>query len=254
MGESGGALRVTGLEVRYGAAQAVFGVDLTVASGQMLAVLGANGAGKTSLARAISGLVPASAGTVELNGKDVTRWRADRRRKAGLVYIPEGRGIFPGLSVGENLRMAVRPAGRRAERAEAMERAALLFPILGQRAGQRAGSLSGGEQQMLALARALAVQPKVLIADELSLGLAPLVVDAVFEGVQAASRDGVSVVLIEQFVHRALALADSALIMNRGQVAWTGPAADAGAEVLERYLGSSEETEAADEGAEGTPR
>ena len=237
MGESGGALQVTGLEVRYGAAQAVFGVDLTVGAGEMLAVLGANGAGKTSLARAISGLVPPSAGQVRLGGEDVTKWRADRRRQAGLVYIPEGRGIFPGLSVRDNLRMAVRPAGRRAERTDAMDRAARLFPILGQRAGQRAGSLSGGEQQMLALARALAVQPKVLIADELSLGLAPLVVDAVFEGVEAARRDGVGVVLIEQFVHRALTLADTALIMNRGRVAWTGPAADAGAEVLGRYLG-----------------
>ena len=247
MGESGGtlqvpALHVTALEVRYGTAQAVFGVDLTVGSGQMLAILGANGAGKTSLARAISGLVPAAAGRVELNGQDVTGWRADRRRKAGLVYIPEGRGLFPGLSVGDNLRMAVRPAGRRAERAGAMERATHLFPILRERVSQRAGSLSGGEQQMLALARALAVQPKVVIADELSLGLAPLVVDAVFEGVQAARAEGVSVVLIEQFVHRALALADTAAIMSRGRVEWTGQATDAGPEVLERYLGSEEGT------------
>ena len=238
-------MEVSGLEVRYGTAQAVFGVDLTVGAGQMLTVLGANGAGKTSLARAISGLVPASAGKVQLNGEDVTRWRADRRRRAGLVYVPEGRGIFPGLSVQDNLRMAVRPAGRRKERADAMDRAAQLFPILAQRTGQRAGSLSGGEQQMLALARALAVQPKVLIADELSLGLAPLVVDNVFEGVQAARQEGVSVVLIEQFVHRALELADSAVIMSRGRVAWSGPAAGAGPEVLERYLGASEE---------GTPR
>jgi branched-chain amino acid transport system ATP-binding protein len=248
MGESGGALQVAGLDVRYGAAQAVFGVDLTVGEGKMLAVLGANGAGKTSLARAISGLVATSAGKVRLGGEDVTKWRADRRRRAGLVYIPEGRGIFPGLSVRDNLRMAVRPAGRRTERGAAMDRAAHLFPILGERAGQRAGSLSGGEQQMLALARALAVAPKVLIADELSLGLAPLVVDAVFEGVKTARAEGVSVVLIEQFVHRALALADTALIMSRGRVAWSGPAAEAGPEVLDRYLGPSEEAE------DGAPR
>jgi branched-chain amino acid transport system ATP-binding protein len=235
------ALEIRGLEVRYGTAQAVFGVDVTLGAGRTVAVLGANGAGKTSLARAVSGLVPASAGTVRLAGVDITRWRADQRRNAGLVYIPEGRGIFPGLTVEENLRMAVRPAGPRLERAEAMERASTLFPVLGQRASQRAGSLSGGEQQMLALARALAVTPKVLIADELSLGLAPLVVDTVFEGVEEACRLGVSVVLIEQFVHRALALADTCVVMNRGRVAWTGSTSDAGPEILERYLGSSEE-------------
>lgn len=235
------ALEVSGLEVRYGSARAVFGVDLQVGVGRTVAVLGANGAGKTSLARAISGLVPCTSGTVRLGGKDVTGWRADRRRQAGLVYIPEGRGIFPGLSVGDNLRMAVRPAGRRPERADALERAMTLFPVLGQRTSQQAGSLSGGEQQMLALARALAVTPKVLIADELSLGLAPLVVDAVFEGVQVACRAGVSVVLIEQFVHRALALADTCVVMNRGSAAWTGPASEAGPEMLERYLGPAEE-------------
>lgn len=240
----GAALEVDGLEVRYGSAQAVFGVDLRLAAGQTVAVLGANGAGKTSLARAISGLVAASSGTVRLAGNDVTRWRADQRRRAGLVYIPEGRGIFPGLTVGENLRMAVRPAGGRAERAEAQERAMALFPVLGQRTAQRAGSLSGGEQQMLALARALAVTPKVMIADELSLGLAPLVVDAVFEGVQEVCRSGVSVLLIEQFVHRALALADHCVVMSRGRVAWQGPAAGTGPEILERYLGSSGEEEA----------
>ena len=233
-------LKVDGLEVRYGAAQAVFGVDLEVGAGRTVAVLGANGAGKTSLARAISGLVPAAAGTVHLAGTDVTAWRADRRRRAGLVYIPEGRGIFPGLSVADNLRMAVRPAGRRPERVAAVDRALTVFPVLGQRSTQRAGSLSGGEQQMLALARALAVTPKVLIADELSLGLAPLVVEAVFQGVREACRLGVSVVLIEQFVHRALELADSCVVMSRGRVAWSGPAAAAGPEVLERYLGAAE--------------
>jgi branched-chain amino acid transport system ATP-binding protein len=239
--ETSVALRVRGLEVRYGAALAVSGVDLTLGEGQTVAVLGANGAGKTSLARAVSGLVRSTGGTVRLAGQDVTRWRADERRKAGLVYIPEGRGIFPGLTVEDNLRMAVRPAGRRPERAEAMERALTVFPVLGQRSSQRAGSLSGGEQQMLALARALAVTPKVLIADELSLGLAPLVVDAVFEGVKEACRLGVSVVLIEQFVHRALTLADTCVVMSRGRVAWAGSASDAGPEILERYLGSSEE-------------
>jgi branched-chain amino acid transport system ATP-binding protein len=234
-------LSVEGLNVRYGSVQALFDVSMDVSPGSVVAVLGANGAGKSTLARAASGLVPSFGGRVMFDGKDITKAKPHEIRRAGLVHIPEGRGIFPGLTVEDNLRMAVRPAGRRPERAEAMERALTVFPVLGQRSSQRAGSLSGGEQQMLALARALAVTPKVLIADELSLGLAPLVVDAVFEGVKEACRLGVSVVLIEQFVHRALTLADTCVVMSRGRVAWAGSASDAGPEILERYLGSSEE-------------
>lgn len=232
-------LRARDLDVSYGSSHALFGVCVDVPPAGMVALLGPNGAGKSTLARALAGLVPVSGGAVEYEGSEITRWPAHRRRRAGLTYIPEGRGIFPGLSVIDNLRMAVRQAGGRAERQVAIDRAVELFPVLGERRYQRAGSLSGGEQQMLALARALAVDPKLVIADEMSLGLAPLVVDAVFEGLDRARRSGIAVVLIEQFVHRALQLADHCVILTRGRVGWSGAAADAGPEVLDRYLGEA---------------
>ncbi len=185
-------LRVEKLDVRYGASRALFDVSLDLPAGGMVALLGPNGAGKSTLARALSGLIPVTAGRIELAGREITRWPAHRRHRAGLTYIPEGRGIFPGLSVIDNLRMAVRQAGSRSKREEAIERAVTLFPVLGDRRMQLAGSLSGGEQQMLALARALVMEPKVVIADEMSLGLAPLVVDAVFEGIERARQSSCS--------------------------------------------------------------
>jgi branched-chain amino acid transport system ATP-binding protein len=215
----------------------LFDVSVDLAAGSVVALLGVNGAGKSTLGRALSGLIPLSSGRVELAGTDITRWPAHRRRRAGLAYIPEGRGIFPGLSVLDNLRMTLHQVGGRTERAEAVDQVFTLFPILGQRRLQRAGSLSGGEQQMLALGSALAINPKLLIADEISLGLAPLVVDAVFEGLEQARQAGITVLLIEQFIHRALAVADRCLILSRGEVTWSGPASDAGNEILDRYLG-----------------
>jgi branched-chain amino acid transport system ATP-binding protein len=232
-------LDVRDLDVLYGPSQALFGVSLAVEPGTVVAVLGANGAGKSTLARAASGLVPRSSGSVHFDGHDVTRLSPHRIRKLGLTYIPEGRGIFPGLSVLDNLRMAVAQE-RRQDRAGAIDRAIERFPVLGERRTQRAGSLSGGEQQMLALARALAVSPKLIIADEMSLGLAPLVAESVFEGLEEARRSGITIVLTEQFVHRALAMADTCVILTRGRVGWSGPSADAGAEVIERYLGEAE--------------
>jgi branched-chain amino acid transport system ATP-binding protein len=232
-------LVVEDLDVRYAAVQALFGVSLDVPAGSVVAVLGANGAGKSTLARAVSGLVPSTAGTIRFDGEDITKWQPHRIRQAGLVHIPEGRGIFPGLNVQENLRMAVRRVGTGEQRKAAMDRAYELFPALADRRTQRAGSLSGGEQQMLALARALAVPPKLIIADEMSLGLAPLIVDFVFESIEQAAHSGVTIVLIEQFIHRALSLASQAVILKQGAVAWSGAAADARQEVLDRYLGES---------------
>jgi branched-chain amino acid transport system ATP-binding protein len=232
-------LEVRDLDVRYGSSQALFGVSLAVQPGTVLAVLGANGAGKSTLARAISGLVPPSSGKVLFEGRDVTGVPAHRIRRQGLTYIPEGRGIFPGLSVLDNLRMAVAQE-RRQDRAGAIERAIERFPVLGKRGSQRAGSLSGGEQQMLALARALAVSPKVVLADEMSLGLAPIIAESVFEGLEEARRSGITIVLSEQFVHRALAMADTCVILTRGQVGWSGPASEAGQEVIDRYLGEAD--------------
>jgi branched-chain amino acid transport system ATP-binding protein len=232
-------LEVDGLEVSYALVRALFGVALTARRRQLVAVLGPNGAGKSTLARAISGLVPSTAGRIVLDGSDITRWPPHKIRQAGLVHIPEGRGIFPGLSVGENLRMAVRRVGTTEERRAGIESAYELFPALARRRSLRAGSLSGGEQQMLAMARALAVMPKLIVADEMSLGLAPIVVDEVFLRIEQAKREGVTVVLIEQFVHRALALADTCVILSQGRVAWSGVAADAKQEALDRYLGGA---------------
>jgi branched-chain amino acid transport system ATP-binding protein len=232
-------LTVQDLDVRYGSSGALFGVTLTVDPGTVLAVLGANGAGKSTLARAVSGLVPPTAGRVFFDGQDITGQPAHRVRKLGLTYIPEGRGIFPGLTVVDNLRMAVGQE-KRHERAAAIDRAIDRFPVLGQRRTQRAGSLSGGEQQMLALARALAVSPKLVIADEMSLGLAPIVTESVFQALEEARRSGITIVLTEQFVHRALAMADACVVLMRGEVGWFGPASEAGQEVIDRYLGDAE--------------
>jgi branched-chain amino acid transport system ATP-binding protein len=232
-------LKVHGLDVSYGSSRALFGVSLEVQPGTVLAVLGANGAGKSTLARTISGLVAPTVGTVFFEGHDVSGMPAHRIRRLGLTYIPEGRGIFPGLSVVDNLRMAVAQE-RRQDRAGAIEKAIDRFPVLGQRGSQRAGSLSGGEQQMLALARALAVSPKLVIADEMSLGLAPLIAESVFEGLEEARRSGITIVLSEQFVHRALEMADTCVILMRGRVGWSGPASEAGQEVIDRYLGEAE--------------
>jgi len=232
-------LGVENLDVSYALVRALFGVSLTARRRELVAVLGPNGAGKSTLARAVSGLVPSTAGRIVLDGEDITRWPPHRIRQAGLVHIPEGRGIFPGLNVAENVRMAVRRVGTADERRAGIERAYELFPALARRRSQRAGSLSGGEQQMLALARALAVTPKVIVADEMSLGLAPIVVDEVFQRIAQAKQEGVTIVLIEQFVHRALALADTCVILAQGHVAWAGPAADAEDEVRDQYLGGA---------------
>jgi branched-chain amino acid transport system ATP-binding protein len=232
-------LRVDSLDVRYGPFRALFDVSLEIPRGHVVALLGPNGAGKSTLGRALCGLIPVTSGTIELEGQDVTPWAAYRRRKAGIVYIPEGRGIFPGLSVIDNLKMAVRQADGRPEREAAISKAIELFPVLGKRKSQRAGSLSGGEQQMLALAGSLAVEPKLMIADEMSLGLAPMVVEEVFQAIDKARHAGISILLIEQFIHRALELADHCIILSRGHIDWTGKSSAAGQEVLDLYLGET---------------
>lgn len=229
-------LKTRDIDVLYGRSQALFGVSIDVAPGTVLAILGANGAGKSTLARAAAGLVSPASGRVTFEGRDITGLPPYRIRRLGLTYIPEGRGIFPGLSVIENLRMAVAQEHRR-ERGGAIDRAVAQFPVLGERRLQRAGSLSGGEQQMLALARALAVSPKLIIADEMSLGLAPLMTESVFQSLEEARRSGVTIVVIEQFIHRALSMADSCVILTRGRVGWSGSASEAGQEVIDRYLG-----------------
>lgn len=231
------ALDLENLEVRYNESLAVDDVSLAVTPGSLHVLLGANGAGKSSLARACAGLVKTSGGRVLLDGIDISTYRADKVRRAGLIYLPEVRSIFRTLTVQENLRIAVRLVGGRVEQRDALDRAFGLFPFLGDRKKQLAGRLSGGEQQMLALARALAVSPRVVIADELSLGLAPKIVDQVFNLLADMKALGTTMIVIEQYAHRALTLADHCTILRRGSVVWEGAPADVGSDLLEHYLG-----------------
>jgi branched-chain amino acid transport system ATP-binding protein len=238
-GSTNAFLTVDNLTVHYGDAVALGGISFTLDEGRALAVLGANGAGKSSLARAISGLVHSSGGRVEFAGRDITRKSPHRIRRLGLVHLPEGRGVFRGLSVVDNLRMAAGNLDGRRARRQSVDLALDIFPGLAARRGQTAGLLSGGEQQMLSLARALATSPKLIIADEMSLGLAPLVVDLVFDGLERARSAGVTVIMIEQYVHRALGFADDCLVLQRGVIAWQGSAKDAHGEVVRHYLGDA---------------
>ncbi|WP_194829850.1 ABC transporter ATP-binding protein [Nocardia sp. XZ_19_231] len=230
-------LRVRGLGVRYGTAHALDDIAFEMTPDSALAVLGPNGAGKSTLARTLSGLVPSAAGTIEFGGHEITTAGPTAIRRAGLMHLPEGRGVFPTLSVLENLRMATACDPR--TRSSAIEKAFDIFPILRSRHRQAAGTLSGGEQQMLSLARALMVEPRLIIADEMSLGLAPKMVDLVFESLARARDAGVAVLMIEQFAGRALAFADQALVLQRGRIAWSGPADRIGDELLRRYLGDA---------------
>jgi ABC-type branched-subunit amino acid transport system ATPase component len=236
---SSGFLTVDNLAVHYGDAVALGGISFQLNEGRALAVLGANGAGKSSLARAISGLVHSSGGRVSFAGRDITRKSPHKIRRLGIVHLPEGRGVFRGLSVVDNLRMAAGTLDGRRARRQSVDLALDIFPGLASRRGQTAGLLSGGEQQMLSLARALATSPKLIIADEMSLGLAPLVVDLVFDGLERARSAGVTVIMIEQYVHRALGFADDCLVLQRGAIAWQGSAKDAHGEVVRHYLGDA---------------
>ena len=237
--DAAAGLTVEELSVRYGDATALDRVSFAVGAGRALAVLGANGAGKSSLARAVSGLVPSAGGRVFFDGTDITGWAPHRVRRAGLVHLPEGRAIFRNLTVTENLRMAAATIEGRSARRQGVELAFEIFPLLAERRRQPASLLSGGEQQMLSLARALAVAPKAVVADELSLGLAPMMVDAVFEGLARARRAGVTILMIEQYVHRALDFADDCLVLQHGTVAWLGPAREARGDILRHYLGEA---------------
>ena len=234
-------LEISELSVNYADASALHEVSFAVRPRSVTALLGANGAGKSSLARAVSGLVKAQSGRIRFDGADITSAPADQIRALGVAYLPEGRGIFRSLTVEENLKVALQGMPK-AERPAAIERSVALFPVLGQRRRQTAGTLSGGEQQMLSLARVLTRQPRLLIADEISLGLAPLIVEEVFAGLERVIELGVSVILIEQFVHRALAIADDCHVLRRGRLVWSGEASQAGADLVEHYLGGSNET------------
>jgi branched-chain amino acid transport system ATP-binding protein len=244
------SLRVENLVVNYGYARAIDDVSFSVMPRSVTALLGANGAGKSTIARALAGLVKTHEGKVTFEGTDITNMAPHNIRRLGLAYLPEGRGVFRSLTVEENLRVAVQTASK-GKRADGIDRAIELFPVLGTRRNQLAGTLSGGEQQMLSLARVLALPPRMLIADEISLGLAPLIVDGVFEGLQRAIDGGVSVIVIEQFVHRALRLADECHVLRRGTLVWSGRASDAHGQIFDLYLGSSADEVEAEVGEVG---
>ena len=236
---AGPLLAIHDLTVRYGLATAVRNLDLSVDQGQALALLGVNGSGKSTVARALSGLVPVAAGRIHFQGHDITGWPAHKIRRAGLIYLPEGRGIFPDLTVLENLRLSAGVIKNRSERAATVDRAMELFPPLKARAKNHAALLSGGEQQMLSLARALTTSPRLIVADELSLGLAPKMVDMVFESLELLKGTGATIILIEQYAARALRFAENCALLQRGILSWHGESRTATSEVIAGYLGEA---------------
>ena len=229
-------LSVRDLHAGYGAIEVLRGIDLDVPAGSVVAVLGPNGAGKTTLLSVLAGLHPATSGDVVLGGRRVNGARPDALARAGLCLVPEGRGIFPNLTVQEHLRMATHSGRRLADiEAETYER----FPRLADRRTQVAGTMSGGEQQMLALARGLATDPALLMLDELSMGLAPLIVEELYAQVAAIAASGVSLVVVEQFARTVLGVADLALVLVQGRVTAAGPPSALEADLAAAYLGTA---------------
>jgi branched-chain amino acid transport system ATP-binding protein len=226
-------LEVRGLEAGYGDTTVLRDVSLSVPSGHVLALLGPNGAGKTTLLRVLSGLLRPTHGQVLLDGREVTRARPYQRARAGLCHIPEGRGIYPSLTVRENL---VLHTWRTDEKA-AIERAVDNFPVLGPKLAQPAGQLSGGQQQMLAIVRGYIADPRLVMVDEASMGLAPNIIDQIFEFLARIVRTGTSLLLVEQYVSRALAAADTVIVLTKGQVVFDGDPAGVGDDIFEHYLG-----------------
>jgi branched-chain amino acid transport system ATP-binding protein len=231
-------LEVRGLEVHYGGIRAVKGVDLVVAEGELVCLIGANGAGKTSTLKAICGLLPSHTGSVRYDGKEISRLPVYQLPRQGLVMVPEGRGIFPQLTVAENLAMGAY-ARRDADVARDLDRIQELFPRLAERRAQTAGTLSGGEQQMLAIGRALMSRPRMLLLDEPSMGLAPLMVAKILDTVREISRQGVTILLVEQNAKLALEIAARGYVMESGVLALGADAKSllADPRVREAYLG-----------------
>ncbi len=231
-------LRTRGLRAGYGRGEVLHGVDLELAAGDLVAVLGPNGAGKSTLLQVLAGHLRPRAGSLEVAEVELAGAPAELLARCGVYLLPEGRAAFPNLTVAENLRVSSGAPERTL--APRIDQALELFPRLAERRSQLAGTMSGGEQQMLALARAFVADPRVLLLDEPSLGLAPLVVDEVFEAIARFRATGTSIVLVEQYVHRALAVADRAIVLSSGAVVWTGPATELDQqELATRYLGGA---------------
>jgi branched-chain amino acid transport system ATP-binding protein len=218
-------LEVDGIDVTYGHIQALYGVSLRVEEGELVALIGANGAGKTTTLRTISGLLRPIAGRISLDGKRIDKTKPEDIVKLGVSHLPEGRGMFPNLTVEENLKMGFYT--RRSDRKmwkQGIERVTTLFPRLKERWSQAAGTMSGGEQQMLALSRAILPNPRLLMVDELSLGLAPVVVQQLFQLLVEINKSGTTILLVEQYVNQALRIADRAYVLEKGSVSLEGSA------------------------------
>ncbi|GAA3946738.1 ABC transporter ATP-binding protein [Actinoplanes auranticolor] len=232
-------LELKDVTLLYGRIQALHGISLAVGEGEIVALIGANGAGKSTTMRAISGLRPVAQGTIHFNGEDITKLRADLRVVRGVSQSPEGRGIFPGMSVRENLEMGAYTRRNRAEINEDLDRVFTLFPRLKEREKQVGGTMSGGEQQMLAVGRALMSRPKLLLLDEPSMGLAPMLIQQIFDIVVEINQQGTTVLLVEQNAQQALSRAHRAYVLETGEIVKSGTGAEllTDPSVKDAYLG-----------------
>jgi branched-chain amino acid transport system ATP-binding protein len=234
-------LDVKDLKAGYRGIQALKGVSLSVAEGEMVAIIGANGAGKSTLLNCLSAIVPAGSGRILFDGQDITGWSAHQVARAGLLQVPEGRQVLADMTVRENLQLGALARGPRAAFYE-LDKVLALFPILAERMTQLAGTLSGGQQQMLAIGRALMGSPRVLLLDEPSLGLSPLLTQQVFQALTQLHSEGLTIVLVEQNAHRALASTQRAYVLERGAIVQQGPSSvlQNDPAIIEHYLGSGQ--------------
>ncbi len=229
-------LELRNVSAGYGPFEALFGVSIEVGAGEAVALLGANGVGKTTVARVATGLVVPTSGAVLVDGEDMTNAPTYRFARAGVVHAPEGRSVFATLSVEENLLLSFRQSRGRTGVDVALDEAFGLFPVLAARRRQIAGTLSGGEQRILSMARVLVEAPSLLVADELSLGLAPIVIDEVYATLERLRGAGTSLLIVEQHIGHALALCDRVVVLDHGAVSWEGPAADAAQQVVTKVF------------------
>lgn len=233
-------LEITDLSVNYGTIRAVRGISLTVARGELVSLLGANGAGKSSTIKCIAGALKAAGGSITLEGRDITAANPEQVIRAGLATVPETRDVFPDLTVSENLMLGAYIHRRdQSGNRQNLEKLHTLFPRLAERSHQPAGTLSGGEQQMLVIARALMARPSVLLLDEPSLGLAPAIVERIFEMIETLKKSGLTILLVEQNVNQALSVADRAYVMRLGAIVASGTADEirSGSDLSAHYLG-----------------